>query len=101
MTNAGGDCTLSPSIGTVCADGTIYADLSPDGNVKMFTQRCDYGQTWDGANCTGVRSGLTWNDGSTNFGATGFDSSVTGKSNSSVIAISVVAGAPHIAAQYC
>ncbi len=29
-------CSLSPAPGTICSDGTIYAGLSPDGNVPMF-----------------------------------------------------------------
>ncbi len=45
------DCNaVEPSIGDMCMDGTVYAGLSPDGNVKMFTTPCDYGQTWD--NCS-------------------------------------------------
>jgi hypothetical protein len=30
-------CSGSPAIGTVCGDGTIYAGISIDGNVKMYT----------------------------------------------------------------
>jgi hypothetical protein len=29
------DC---PNIGDVCADGSIYAGISPDGNVRMYTE---------------------------------------------------------------
>ncbi|MBL7669656.1 MAG: hypothetical protein JNM39_04155 [Bdellovibrionaceae bacterium] len=101
VTNAGGDCTGSPSIGTVCADGTIYAGLSPDGSVKMFTTRCDFGQTWDGSNCTGVRSNLPWNNGTSNWTVTGFTSAITGKANSLGLAALVDAGSPHAAAQNC
>jgi Concanavalin A-like lectin/glucanases superfamily len=32
-----------PNIGNVCDDGTIYAGLSPDGNVPMFTTPVDVG----------------------------------------------------------
>src|SRR5574337_562894 len=42
------DCSGNP-IGTVCGDGTVYAGLSPDGNVAMFTTRCDVGQSWTGS----------------------------------------------------
>ena len=63
-----GDCTGSPTPGTVCSDGTIYAGQSPDGNVKMYTTRCDEGENWDGSGCTGVRVRVPWNDGnSSNF----------------------------------
>ena len=101
VTNAGGDCTGSPSIGTVCADGTLYAGLSPDGNNKMFTTRCDLGQTWDGTNCTGSRTSLQWNNGTGNWTTTGYSSNATGKSNSAGIAALVDAGSPHMAAQTC
>src|SRR5262249_23926980 len=29
------DC---PNVGDVCADGTIYAGITPDGNVRMYTE---------------------------------------------------------------
>jgi len=32
-----------PNIGDVCDDGTIYAGLSPDGNVRMFAAPADEG----------------------------------------------------------
>jgi len=101
VTNAGGDCTASPSIGTVCADGTIYAGLSPDGNVKMFTSRCDAGQTWDGSNCTGVRSTIQWNSGSTSYISTGVTSTTAGKTNSATLSGLADSNAPYQAAQYC
>jgi hypothetical protein len=59
-------CAGSPSVGTVCADGSIYAGLSPDGNVKMYTTPADYGQSqfgWD----------TLYN---------GFDNGYTGRANS-------------------
>lgn len=101
VTNAGGDCSASPAVGTVCADGAIYAGLSPDGGVKMFTQRCDLGQTWDGVNCTGSRNTLTWNNGTMNWTATGFTSLTTGRTNSSGLAGLSDTGAPYVAAQNC
>jgi len=101
-----GDCTGSPAAGTVCADGTVYAGLSPDGNVKMYVTRCDAGMTWDGLNCTGARSLLSWNDGNTNYVDTGFLSEITGKTNTTNIATldsnAVLAGnQPHIAVEHC
>lgn len=101
VTNAGGDCSGSPAIGTVCADGTIYAGLSPDGSIKMFTHRCDLGQTWDGVNCTGARNALPWNNGTDNGTTTGYTGSTTGKSNSAGIAALSDAASPHVAAQNC
>lgn len=55
-------CAGSPAAGTVCGDGTVYAGLSPDGNVKMFVTRCDVGQTWDGSSCINSRQGQRWGD---------------------------------------
>jgi hypothetical protein len=101
VTNTGGDCTGSPSIGTVCADGTLYAGLSPDGNIKMFTTRCDAGQTWDGSNCTGSRTAMSWNNGTSNWITTGFTSAVTGKSNSSSLNGLSDAASPYAGAAYC
>ncbi|MBK7961026.1 MAG: DUF1566 domain-containing protein [Bdellovibrionales bacterium] len=101
VTNAGGDCTGSPSIGTVCADGTVYAGLSPDGNNKMFTTRCDAGQTWDGSNCTGPRTSLSWNNGTINRLVTGYTSAVTGQTNSAGLSGLSDAGAPYESATYC
>lgn len=48
--------TVTP--GTVCADGTIYAGLSPDGNVRMFTTAADApggtAYTWNNGNSSGA-----------------------------------------------
>jgi Flp pilus assembly pilin Flp len=42
-----GPCTGSPSPGDVCPDGTIYAGLTPDGNVPMYITRCDAGNVYN------------------------------------------------------
>jgi alpha-tubulin suppressor-like RCC1 family protein len=99
-------CAGSPAAGTVCGDGTVYAGLSPDGNVKMFVTRCDAGQSWDGSACTGARTNHFWNDGINNYVATGATSLITGASNTTAItgtdANSVAGGMQqHQAAQYC
>ena len=102
VATAGGDCVGStPVIGTVCVDGTIYAGLSPDGNVKMFTTRCDAGQTWNGSTCTGTRLLLPWNNGSANWFATGFVSVSAGQANTVGLIGSSDIGAPYAAAVYC
>lgn len=101
VSNAGGDCSGTPPIGTVCADGTIYAGLSLDGNVKMFTTRCDHGQTWNGSACTGSRSSQSWNNGTSNWTSTGRTSAVTGKANSSYLNTLVDAGSAYNAADVC
>jgi hypothetical protein len=46
------DC---PNIGDTCTDGSIYAGLSPDGGVAMYTTPADAASTY------------TWNDGTTNY----------------------------------
>ncbi len=43
VTTAGDICGGAPPIGTVCADGLVYAGYSPDGNVRMFTTPEDAG----------------------------------------------------------
>ncbi|MGA1275423.1 MAG: hypothetical protein ACO3XL_06070, partial [Gemmobacter sp.] len=95
---------------------SVYAGLSPDGNVPMFVTRCDLGQSWDGAACSGTRQQPRWNDGSTNFLDTALENCTTnspnavaacntGKSNSAFLSAadsSTAAGTqPHLAAQAC
>jgi len=93
-------CSGTPSIGTVCSDGTVYAGLSPDGNVKMYTTRCDVGQTWDGSACTGTRTTKKWSYGVTI--ATGYTNGSTGESNSSgLYALNANADGPYEAATFC
>lgn len=96
-----------PNIGDVCDDGTIYAGLSPDGNVPMFARPCDEGQEWNGSSCTGTRAALPWNNGNgVGFVATGQTSTVTGFANTLTLGIvdsnSDAAGfQSHQAAQRC
>jgi hypothetical protein len=96
-----GDCSGSPQIGTVCTDGTVYAGLTPDGNVPMYTTRCDYGQTWNGTSCTGSRTALTWNNGSSNWTVTGVSSVTTGSLSTSTLYANVDAGSAYSAAVAC
>jgi hypothetical protein len=101
-----GDCTGSPAVGTVCADGTVYAGLSPDGSVPMYVTRCDAGMSWDGTACTGTRLGLSWNDGDANWVETSLTSNVTGELNTSQLAAidsnDVTSGhQDHVAAVHC
>ncbi|MDD2325313.1 MAG: DUF1566 domain-containing protein [Alphaproteobacteria bacterium] len=93
-------CSGTPSIGTVCSDGTVYAGLSPDGNVKIYTTRCDVGQTWDGSACTGTRTNKKWSYGVTI--ATGYTNGSTGESNTSgLYALNANADGPYEAATFC
>jgi hypothetical protein len=96
VTTAGADpCAGSPSPGDVCADGSVYAGLSPDGNVKMYTTAAD------------ASSGTFWNNGnSSGYVTTSQTSATTGEANTTnLITIdsdSVVGGTqPHQAAQLC
>jgi len=86
-------CTV-PAIGDVCPDGSVYAGLSPDGNVRMYTTPND------GPN-------LPWNNGNTSGTVTtGATSSITGEANTMMI-VAMDADTdtpgfqPHQAAQYC
>ncbi len=96
-----GSCTSSPAVGTVCADGSVYAGNSPDTLVPMYVTRCDYGQTWSGAICNGSRMGVAWNNGTTNYIDEGYQSSTTGKANSAGLAAKADGASPHNAAKAC
>ena len=94
-------CNGSPSIGTVCADGSVYAGLSPDGNVKMYATRCDLGQTWNGSSCTGTRLTPRW--AQTNGTLLSLTSTTAGKSNTAVMVAlgTSPSPAPYDAARAC
>lgn len=99
-------CAGSPNPGDVCADGTLYVGLTPDGNVPMYATRCDAGQTWDGSTCTGAKNTFSWNDGLTNYTTTSITSTTTGILNTTTLVATdsnnVSGGTqPHNAAQYC
>jgi hypothetical protein len=94
--------TNCPSIGDTCDDGSIYAGLSPDGNVAMYTTPADAASTY------------TWNDGTTNYtdmsmanctdGTPGTASSCqTGEANTALLVGLSGSGtpAPYDAAEYC
>ncbi len=100
------ECTTT--IGEVCSDGTVYAGLSTDGSVPMYTTRCNVGQTWDGANCTGSASQITWNENfaHTDYTTTGATDADDGDGNTALIitvdADGTEAGVQqHDAAQVC
>ena len=98
-------CDGAPTVGTVCADGTLYAGLTPDGNVKMFTTRCDVGMTFDTGMgiCTGTRTTMAWQTGAAGTGIlTGAISGTTGQTNTTLL-VNLGTGlpGPYIAARYC
>lgn len=56
MSCSGSAPTGCDNVGDTCSDGTIYAGLTPDGNVPMYTMPADSGQhTW---NNEGVETGM-------------------------------------------
>jgi hypothetical protein len=79
------------NIGDLCSDGTVYAGLTPDGNVPMYTTPAD------------APSNMTWNNGTVNppWTVTGFSSITDGDGNTAGLAALSDAGSPYIAAQYC
>jgi hypothetical protein len=86
-------CTV-PAIGDVCPDGSVYAGLSPDGNVRMYTTPND-------------GPSLPWNNGNTSGTVTtGATNTVTGEANTMMI-VAMDADTdtpgfqPHQALQYC
>lgn len=98
--NAPDPCAGSPSLGTTCADGTIYAGLTPDGNVKMYTTPAD------------APTLMSWNDGSSNWvdtamancdGGNGQTSCHSGSDNTALLAGlgSSPSPSPYVAANYC
>jgi hypothetical protein len=95
------NCTGSPPVGTPCADGSLYAGISPDGSVPMYATRCDAGMTWSGTACTGGRSSLSWNNGTGNWIDEGQENPVTGRTNTTNLAALADAASPHYSAQAC
>lgn len=93
ITGAVSSCAGSPSIGTVCPDGTVYAGISPDGGRPMFTTPTDAGlMPYNNGNVAGwISLPLSYTTGLANTNTliiTDSDSSVAGVQ-------------PHIAAQFC
>ena len=91
----------SPTIGTVCADGSVYAGITPDTSVKMYAAPCDYGMTGSAGNCTGTSGQqLAWSGGGSI--ATGVTSQTTGRANTLALHNDDGnADAPYGAADYC
>ncbi|MCL2468969.1 MAG: DUF1566 domain-containing protein [Alphaproteobacteria bacterium] len=104
VTTAPNACVGTPIINTRCEDGTIYVGVSPDGNEKMYAAPCRSGGIWDGTQCTGSWGDtMPWNDGSSNFVATGFTSTLTGRANTAALVAlgTSVSPAPYQAARFC
>lgn len=93
------DC---PNVGDACADGTIYAGITPDGNVRMYAEPTTsfFGGPWTyGTGNPAVTDVLT-----------GMTNTVTGAANTAALSLggtwedadAGVAGVqPHESANYC
>ena len=89
-------CLGTPAPGAVCADGTVYAGISPDGIVPMYTTPIDAPST------------MSWNNGAQTWtdtpvvNCTGTQTSCrTGEANTTILAGLSDAASPHVAARYC
>jgi hypothetical protein len=91
------DC---PSLGDICADGTVYAGKTPDGDVNMFV------------NQQNLPASYTFNDGTSNWIDTALNNCTntestcrTGRSNTALLVTldssSAVGTQPHVAALAC
>ncbi len=96
-----GGCFLfeCDTIGEVCADGSVYAGLTPDGNFKMYTTPADAGQRsynnggtdYVNTAMTNCTSGSGYSEGSCR----------TGKANTTLLAGLSNTETPYQAATYC
>ncbi len=100
VTTGNDPCSGSPSPGDVCADGSVYAGLSPDDNVAMYTTPAD------------APSLMSWNNGTSNWfdtsmvncttGTPGSQASCrTGEANTTLLVGLTGNHAPYNAAVYC
>jgi len=89
--------SCSPSPGDVCSDGSVYAGISPDGSVAMYTTPADAGQ-------------FSWNDGTSTWvdtamvNCTGAQASCdTGEANTALLVGlgTSPSPAPYVAARHC
>jgi hypothetical protein len=110
VTTLSSTCGAPLVVGTTCTDGTIYVGTSPDGNVPMYTTKCDSDQYWNGSACVTCASGqwsgsgttcnTTWTRSWGNGADTGYSSPTTGKANTAGLA-ALTTGGPYNAASYC
>ena len=93
------------NIGDVCSDGSVYAGLSPDGNVAMYTTPSDAGQfAWNNGNSSNYVNTTMADCTDGPPGTAG--SCQTGAANTALLIAedsdSGTGGTqPHIAAQHC
>ena len=88
-------CQGSPTPGTICADGTVYAGQTPDGNVPMATTTTD-------VNSSSYSLSLSpWNNGNKTYVMTGLSNAITGQANTAALVASTDAESPYKSAQAC
>ena len=95
-----------PNIGDVCSDGSVYAGLSPDGNLFMYTTPADApsNESWNNGNALGQVNTSAADCSNTYPGVE--SSCQTGEANTAILASedsdSITSGTQeHQAAQYC
>jgi hypothetical protein len=81
-------CETGP-IGTPCSDGAIYAGTLESTNTRLYAAPAD------------EETGLSWNNGTTNWTTTGATSLTDGLSNTNTLVALSDAGAPYKAAAAC
>ena len=95
----------APAIGETCTDGTIYAGISPDGDLPMYTTPADAGtMPWNNGNVSGWVD--TTMDNCTPPSPGNVSSCVTGEENTALLVAedsdSITGGTQsHLAAAYC
>jgi hypothetical protein len=89
--------TNCPTIGNTCDDGSIYAGLTPDGEVMLYTTPADAGQfSWDNGTTTYVDTAMV--------NCTGAEASCdTGEANTALLVGlgTTPSPAPYVAARHC
>ena len=102
VSTSGGDCSVAnPIPGTVCADGTVYAGKTVDGNVKMYVTRCDEGMSWNGSVCTGTRVYPKWATNGNTSDDSGGGGTVSGFTNTYTLNALVNTNSPFPMADRC
>ena len=102
-----GGPTNCKTSGDVCDDGSIYAGLSPDGNIQMYTTPADEGvMPWNNGNGSGTYTDVMTINCTENGPGSTISTCVEGASNTALVtpqdSDSATAGIqPHQAAQAC
>jgi hypothetical protein len=100
--DSGDPCNGSPAPGVICADGTVYAGLSPNGNIKMYTTPSDAGIfPWNGS--IQIHGSPNYIDTAMANCNTSETTCTTGESNTTLLASlgSSPSPAPYLAALHC